>query len=87
MKKPSDTKFNPIEEGRLFQITAPHFVAGLISNPKSGRVIRTAPIIKFMRENSYDMIRVEQYCRQKGWLVSSVEEFVDGALERNVTAA
>lgn len=47
----------------LAQISAPHFVAGLIF--ENGVVVETAPILKYM--NGWMRNRVRTYCRQKGW--------------------
>lgn len=53
----------------LIQITAPHFCAGLVA--KDGRVIRAAPIIKYMR--GWTGQQVADYCREKGWHWERIE--------------
>jgi len=52
----------------LLQITAPHFVAGLVI--EEGSVKRVAPIIKYMR--GYTIEKVRKYCERKGWTLTLV---------------
>lgn len=50
-----------------FQISAKHFVAGLIV--KDGIVIEAAPIISYMRK--WKQSAVFDYCAKKGWKIVS----------------
>jgi hypothetical protein len=50
----------------LFQIEAPHFVAGVIVGE------RAAPIIKYMKDWSEDQIKI--YCNIKGWTVFKIHD-------------
>jgi hypothetical protein len=50
-------------EELLGVIDAPHFYAGVVL--RHGRVIETAPIVRFMMHWSVD--RVCDYCLTKGW--------------------
>ncbi len=54
----------------LATIDAPHFYCGIVLH--DDRVVRTAPIVKYMREWTRD--RVRDYCTEKGWKVSVVWE-------------
>ena len=47
----------------LVVIDAPHFCAGIVA--RDGRVIATAPILKYMK--GWDGQRVVGYCLEKGW--------------------
>lgn len=47
----------------MIAINAPHFYAGLIH--ESGRVVRAAPIIRYMV--GWTGQQVADYCRRKGW--------------------
>jgi len=47
----------------LIQITAPHFVAGIVA--RDGKVIEAANIVKYMR--GWDGKQVADYCKEKGW--------------------
>jgi hypothetical protein len=49
----------------LVQITAPHFVAGLIQ--RDGVVTKAAPIIKYM--TGWRIEKVRTYCAGKSWSV------------------
>jgi len=55
----------------LFQITAPHFCAGLISNAR--RVTKAAPILRWAVGKP--MMQITQYCRSKKWNIVLVEVF------------
>lgn len=48
---------------RIFQITAPHFVAGFVV--LNGKVIETAPIVRYMIGWNGTTFRL--YCSKKGW--------------------
>lgn len=52
----------------LAQITAPHFVAGLLLS--ENRVQEAAPIIRYMI--GWPRARVREYCHRKGWQVRIV---------------
>ncbi len=52
----------------LAQITAPHFVAGIIL--ANDYVIETAPILKYM--NGWPKTKVWNYCRRKKWRIKIV---------------
>jgi hypothetical protein len=55
----------------LVQITAPHFCAGFIIEPRGDwYVTEAAPIIRYMV--GWSTTRVSDYCRRKGWLVVRV---------------
>jgi len=43
------------------------FTAGLVTSV--GRVMRTAPILKYMR--GWDMVRVREHCQVKGWSLAT----------------
>lgn len=48
---------------RLIQITAPHFVAGIVA--LDGRVVEAAPILRYMAGwTGQEMVAC---CRRKGW--------------------
>lgn len=44
----------------MIRIVAPHFVAGLVIDPR-----RCAPIVKYMQ--SWTVERILGYCKSKGW--------------------
>lgn len=48
----------------LYQITAPHFCAGIVLE---GSVTRAAPILAYMR--GWGLNKVQAYCQKKGWRV------------------
>jgi hypothetical protein len=50
----------------LVRIKAPHFVAGY--DTETGNI---APIISYMK--GWDVTRVRQYCKRKGWQVEEIE--------------
>ena len=50
----------------LIVIDAPHFYAGVVL--QDGRVVRFAPIVKYMR--GWSRQQVLDYCRRKHWQVS-----------------
>ena len=52
----------------LIQITAQHFVAGLIA--EQGRVIQAAPVIRYMI--GWDGRQVVDYCARKRWQCARV---------------
>jgi hypothetical protein len=52
----------------LFQVTAPHFVAGLVVD--AGRVVRAAPILAWTVGKTRDHLR--PYFRRKRWEVKYV---------------
>jgi len=47
----------------VIQITAPHFCAGLVM--RDGFIVKTAPILKYMRGWSY--AKMVLYCAKKQW--------------------
>lgn len=49
--------------GTLYQVTAPHFCAGLVFD--GGTCIEAAPILKWAR--GMQMIYIDSYCKRKGW--------------------
>lgn len=51
------------EKGRLIQVSAPHFTAGV--EARDGRIVRAAPIVRYMVGWTGD--RFAAYCRHKGW--------------------
>jgi hypothetical protein len=56
----------------LAQIKAPHFTAGLLL--QDDLVVEAAPIIGYMKKNSWTRDDVRNYCRDKGWTISVVRE-------------
>lgn len=54
--------------GKLAQITAPHFVAGLIFIDR--KVVEAAPIIRYMEGWTADLVK--QYVDKKKWSITSV---------------
>lgn len=54
---------------KLYQITAPHFVAGLEAD---NYVVKAAPIIKYMHD--WAMTRVATYCQSKRWKLDRVDQ-------------
>lgn len=53
----------------LGQITAPHFVAGIVLD-ENYRVVEAAPIVKYML--GWTSTKVGTYCRSKKWNVRKV---------------
>jgi hypothetical protein len=49
----------------LLQITAPHFVAGIVVQK------RPAPILSYMR--GWDLFKIIAYCNSKGWSIESLD--------------
>lgn len=49
----------------LIRIVAPHFCAGILISTKNDVVVRTAPILKYMR--GWETGRVLAYAEKKGW--------------------
>ena len=56
----------------LAQITAPHFVAGIVLD--DGTVTTAAPIVKYMIGWNRD--RVRDYCHQKAWHIRIIQQEV-----------
>jgi hypothetical protein len=56
----------------LAVIDAPHFFAGIVL--WDDRVTEAADIVKYMRRWPRD--RVREYCAQKGWKVSIMQEHI-----------
>jgi hypothetical protein len=63
----------PIMSETLCRIEAPHFVAGIIA--MDGRVIRAAPILKYML--GWNGVAVRDYCRKKHWALQVVKSNKD----------
>ena len=57
-----------METYKLIQITAPHFCAGAVI--KNGKVVITAPIIKWMIGKNKEFIT--NYCKKKKWKIREV---------------
>ena len=57
-------------EGRLWQVTAPHYVAGLIE-AQDGVIINAAPIIKWAAGNNIRWFK--WWCAKKGYRLEVVE--------------
>ena len=61
----------------MMQITAPHFCAGLVlaaditDDTDNIRVVRTAPILKYM--TGWTQQRVRAYCASKRWTVEHID--------------
>lgn len=61
----------------LYRVVAPHFVAGVIYDPKVGRIIKAAPILAWSTRMSFrDFL---SYARRKRWGVAAVVGTADGA--------
>ena len=66
----------------LIRITAPHFVAGIITDAALGYndsypdepvlIHKTAPILKYMK--TWSINRIARYCRLKGWDVEVIRK-------------
>ena len=52
----------------LYQITAPHFCAGLLA--RNGTISEAAPIIAWMV--GWQLDGIERYCGRKGWKIAEV---------------
>jgi hypothetical protein len=52
-----------MDNERLIQITSNYFCAGIVA--LNGRVIVTAPILKYMK--GWDGMQVRNYCSHRGW--------------------
>lgn len=59
-----------IERGMLAQITAPHFVAGIVLS--ADIVTAAAPIVRYMV--GWDRGRVRSYVARKGWAIRVVND-------------
>lgn len=55
----------------LWRIVAPHFVAGLNVSRRDGKVIRAAPVIRYMM--GWDKPRFIRYCMKKSWKMERVD--------------
>jgi hypothetical protein len=55
----------------LYQITAPHFTAGIVTN-LAGTTVEAAPILAWTRGKTVS--EITQYCVRKRWVVTLVEE-------------
>jgi hypothetical protein len=52
----------------LYQIKAPHFSAGFETN-KDGGIIKTAPILNYMKARGWKINQAINYCRSKNWKI------------------
>jgi len=52
------------------QITAPHFVAGIVLHDDF--VVEAAPIVDYMRSRQWGRAQVRSYCKAKGWSVKVI---------------
>jgi hypothetical protein len=57
--------------GTLVRVVAPHFVAGLIIDPVSQRVVIAAPILNYLRGQHADKLR--QTFKRLGWKATIVK--------------
>jgi hypothetical protein len=55
------------EPGDTLQITAGHFVAGIVLDPITDRAVKVAPIVGYMID--WPRRRIVHYCRGKRWQV------------------
>lgn len=55
----------------LYQITAPHFTAGIEVDDVSEVVVYSAPILGWMRGD--DLRYVQRYCEKKNWSIKKIE--------------
>jgi hypothetical protein len=53
----------------LYRVTSNYFCAGLIM--RNGKVVRAAPIIKYMK--GWNIVRIRQYAARRNWTVERVE--------------
>jgi hypothetical protein len=56
---------------RLFQIKAPHFVAGFCVDAKN-TIWKAAPIIRWLEDRN--LYVAESYCRKRGWKLLDITE-------------
>ena len=49
----------------LYQITAPHFIAGILVDNRDSKVYASAPIIRYMV--GWNVDKVKSYCETKKW--------------------
>ena len=56
----------------LAQITAPHFVAGIVL--WDDVVVEAAPIVGFMKKGKWTRAVVRDYCERKGWEIKVVHQ-------------
>lgn len=57
-----------IHNETLYQITAPHFCAGIIV--ENNVIIKAAPILRWMTDKDIGFIK--EYCKKKKWTVYKV---------------
>jgi len=54
----------------LYEITAPDFVAGIELAEVSDRVVKAAPIVKYME--GWPLSHLIEYCARRGWKLERV---------------
>lgn len=54
-----------MEDEVLYQITSPHYTAGLLFNTKTDTCIQAAPILSWMVGKTFRMLA--KYCETKGY--------------------
>jgi len=58
--------------GKLYQITVPHFCAGIIFT-KEGLIWKTAPILLWMKRKHMNLTSVKNYCVKKHWKMEYIK--------------
>ena len=60
-----------LTSGRLWRVTAPHFVAGIVE-AQDGAIVETAPVMKWA--GNWSMAAFRSYCVRKGWKCEVVND-------------
>lgn len=85
-KSPSAESYQPREGEICYRIIAPHFIAGLVIDPKTHRVFFTAPILawalgktdaevlSYFRRKRYKVQRIDEICQSSANTSSSMPQ-------------
>jgi hypothetical protein len=57
----------------LYQIQAPYFFAGFETN-KDGGIIKTAPILNYMKARGWELDQAVNYCQSKNWKIYHIPD-------------
>lgn len=57
----------------LYQVSAPHFTAGIEVDSESGTVVQAAPILKWMIGKKIDL-KLLEYFQKKEWDIKEVKD-------------